>query len=96
MGSPNEIEPEKPTVTSTIETMPSSSQLSEEESIRRQPDRDVRNALWAIITGIALPCVPIVAILAVLLYFRFHYHIQPWEGYAELALNTTVTGTQRV
>ena len=80
---------EKSEVTTVVEQTTSSGS-SEEEGLRQRPDRDVRNAVWTIVTGVALPCIPIIVILAILLYFIFH-RVKPWNGYAELAMNTNTT-----
>jgi hypothetical protein len=65
-----------------------------EQDRNRRPDKDVRSALWAIVTGVALPCLPILVILAVLIAVIFEHRIKPWEGFAELALNSTGTAAK--
>lgn len=65
------------TVTS-VETSP-----VEIESAHLKTERRVRQAIWTIVGGVALPCIPIIVITTVLLYFIFHHqvHLSPgWEA----------------
>lgn len=54
-----------------------------------RPNRDVAAAVWAIVCGVALPCIPVIVVSAILLYFIFHYQIVPRPGWPELHLTTT-------
>jgi hypothetical protein len=76
-------------ITATTDVHRVDSPVPIEESRNRRPDKDVRSAVWAIVTGVALPCIPILVILAVLLAFIFEHRVKPWDGYLELALNST-------
>lgn len=91
MASINRSFTEKLEATATVQPV-ASSPSSEEQGIRQGSDRDVKNAIWAIVTGVALPCIPILVILAVLFAFIFKYKISPWEGYPQLALNRSSGG----
>jgi hypothetical protein len=47
-------------------------------------ERRLRQAVWTIVAGVALPCIPILAITAVLFYFIFHYQVHLSPGWEEL------------
>lgn len=47
------------------------------------PSRALANAIWAIVCGVALPCVPIIVITAILLWVIFKYRVFPPSGLAE-------------
>jgi hypothetical protein len=72
----------KVAVTATIEPVAASPAAVEEAVIKTE--RRIRQAIWTIVCGVALPCIPIIAITAVLLYFIFHYQIHLSPGWTEL------------
>jgi len=47
-------------------------------------ERRVKQAIWAIVGGVALPCIPIIVITIVLLYFIFHHQVHLSKGWEEL------------
>ncbi|KPI34827.1 uncharacterized protein AB675_4876 [Cyphellophora attinorum] len=49
------------------------------------PERKLKRAIYAIVGGVALPCIPILVITGVLLYFIFHHRVNLNEGLAEFA-----------
>jgi hypothetical protein len=57
------------------------------------PERRLKQAVWAIVGGVALPCIPIIVITAVLLYIIFHYRVDLSQGLPEFA--PTVNATKR-
>ncbi|ETN36248.1 uncharacterized protein HMPREF1541_08525 [Cyphellophora europaea CBS 101466] len=57
------------------------------------PERRLKQAIWAIVGGVALPCIPIIVITAVLLYFIFHFRVDLTKGLPEFA--PTVNETHR-
>lgn len=59
-----------------------------EEKAAAGPSRNVKAAVYAIIWGVALPCIPIIVISAVLLYVIFKHEIIPVQGWPELQLQT--------
>ena len=80
---------------STATVTVSDTSLASEEAIVR-PERRLRQAVWAIVGGVALPCIPILLITSVLLYVVFHYRLDLSGGLPELALfenETHRTGT---
>ncbi|KAK4954450.1 hypothetical protein LTR10_007881 [Elasticomyces elasticus] len=92
MGVPNE----KDGVTATTNAVPESDNTQKEELNHEEetggyakPDRNVAAAVWTIVCGVGIPCIPVVVISAVLLYFIFHYEIKTHTGYLELQLQTT-------
>lgn len=70
---------EEPTATVTsVEASPAAI-----ESAQLKTERRFRQAIWTIVGGVALPCIPIIVITILLLYFIFHHqvHISPgWEA----------------
>ena len=57
-----------------------------DERATSKPNRDVAAAVWTVTCGVALPCIPVIVISAILLYFIFHYRIIPHPGWPELQL----------
>ncbi|KAK3648872.1 hypothetical protein LTR56_007312 [Elasticomyces elasticus] len=104
MGAPNE----KDGVTATATPVPENDDSPKEELIHEEetggyakPDRNVAAAVWTIVCGVGIPCIPVVVISAVLLYFIFHYEIKTPTGYLELQLQTmqahhTMNATERL
>ena len=74
--------------TQSLEQTPSS-----QEQAGFVPERRLKQAIWAIVGGVALPCIPIIIITAVLLYFIFHYRMHLSEGLPDFA--TAVNETTR-
>ncbi|KAK5677772.1 hypothetical protein LTS10_009655 [Elasticomyces elasticus] len=92
MGAPNG----KDGVTATTTAVPESDTTPKDELDHEEetggyvkPDRNVAAAVWTIVCGVGIPCIPVVVISAVLLYFIFHYEIETHTGYLELQLQTT-------
>lgn len=54
------------------------------EEATTRPEQKVREAVWAIVAGVALPCIPVIGITSVLLYCIFHYRLDITDGLAEL------------
>ncbi|KAK5128573.1 hypothetical protein LTR85_003244 [Meristemomyces frigidus] len=61
--------------------------IAEVEAGSKKPDRNLAAAVWAIVCGVALPCIPVLVVSAVLLYFIFHYRIVPATGWADLHID---------
>jgi hypothetical protein len=55
-----------------------------EEAALTATERRIRQAVWTIVAGVALPCIPIIVITIVLLYFIFHYQVHVSSGWEEL------------
>lgn len=66
------------------------------ESNAKKPSRDLIAAIWAIVCGVALPCIPILVVSAVLLWFIYHYRVIPSAGLAEFHLAATASGPQKL
>lgn len=66
------------------------------ESNAKRPSRDLIAAIWAIVCGVALPCIPILVISAVLLWFIYHYRVIPSAGLAEFYLVPTAIASQNL
>jgi hypothetical protein len=60
---------------------------SDEESAAVGPDRDAKAAIYTVVCGVALPCIPIIVIFATLLYVIFKHQIIPVDGWPELRLS---------
>ena len=60
--------------------------VAAEESGSAPPDRNVAAAIWAIVCGVALPCIPVIIISVVLMYFISHYQVIPRPGWPELQI----------
>jgi hypothetical protein len=78
-------------VTATTTTLDEDDSQEADESGTTKPDRNLKAAIWAIVCGVALPCIPVIIISTVLVLFVFlqRDHLSP--GYPELALPTTNT-----
>jgi hypothetical protein len=75
---------EKPLVQATVTPVAADDDLGSLESDTSRPGRDLRQAIYTIVGGVALPCIPIIVITAVLLYFIFKHRIVPVAGWPEL------------
>lgn len=53
------------------------------EDNARCPSRALASAIWAIVCGVALPCIPIIVITTVLLWVIFKHRIIPPPGLAD-------------
>ncbi|KAJ9625417.1 hypothetical protein H2204_010390 [Knufia peltigerae] len=73
---------EKPIVEASVTAVQDDPNTLEGDTIR--PSRDLKSAIYAIVGGVALPCIPIIVVSAVLLYFIFKHRIVPREGWPEL------------
>lgn len=56
------------------------------ENNARRPQRDVTQAIYTVLWGVALPCIPIIVVSAVLLSFIFKYRVVPRPGWPEFYL----------
>jgi len=87
-----ESETKKTTVTATTTALPRDDEVAvAEESGSARPDRNVAAAIWAIVCGVALPCIPVIIISAVLMYFILHYRVIPRAGWPELQIQAIQT-----
>lgn len=50
--------------------------LEANEAAEVIPERSLRRAIWTIVYGVGLPCIPIIVISAVLLYIIFRYRLK--------------------
>ena len=66
----------------TVQPMEASPSAVEEAVI--STERRLRQAVWTIVVGVALPCIPIIMITAVLFYFILHYQVHLSPGWEEL------------
>lgn len=53
-----------------------------------RPERNLAKAIWAIVCGVALPCIPIIVVSIVLLVVIFKYRVIPRAGWPEFYLAT--------
>lgn len=51
-----------------------------DESGVRKADRNLKAAIWTIVCGVGLPCIPIIVISGVLLYIILHKRVHPTPG----------------
>lgn len=65
--------------------------LEANEAAEVIPERNLTRAIWTIVYGVALPCIPIVVISAVLLYIIFHYRLVLHPGLPELQIPPSST-----
>ncbi|KAJ9603743.1 hypothetical protein H2200_011929 [Cladophialophora chaetospira] len=68
--------------TATVEPMEASPAAVEEAVFKTE--RRLNQAVWTIVGGVALPCIPIIVITVILLYFIFHHQVHLSQGYEEL------------
>ncbi|PSR88499.1 hypothetical protein BD289DRAFT_482101 [Coniella lustricola] len=66
-----------------------------EENVPR-PSRDLIAAIWAIICGVALPCIPILVVSAVLIGLIFRYRVIPRPGWPEFIVTSTAGSSHNV
>lgn len=59
---------------------PSEEPLEANEAAEIIPARNLTRAIWAIVYGVALPCIPIIVISAILLYIIFHHQLKLHPG----------------
>lgn len=64
----------------------SDSFLAQQEMQR--PNRNLRNAIYTIICGVALPCIPVIVVSSVLLYITFKHRIIPQPGWPDLYITS--------
>lgn len=84
-SKPGEV---KTNVIASVEPLLGSSSI-EEPATSQRPNRDVKKAIWAIVTGVALPCIPILVVLILLIYLIYKHKLDIWTGYVELLPNGT-------
>ena len=58
-----------------------------DESGVRKADRNLKAAIWTIVCGVGLSCIPVIAISGVLLYSVLHKLVRPTLGWSELELH---------
>jgi hypothetical protein len=78
-------------VTTTTTVLDQDDSQEADESGTPKPDRNLKAAIWAIVCGVALPCIPVIIISAVLVAFVFLQREDLYPGYPELALPTKHT-----
>jgi hypothetical protein len=61
------------------------------EELHLEPAHNITRATWTIVCGVALPCIPILIITTVLLYYIFRHRLVLSPGLPEL--QTAATGT---
>lgn len=61
----------------------SESSVGDLESDSRKPERHLAQAIWTIVCGVALPCIPIIVVSTVLLVVIFKYRVVPRDGWPE-------------
>jgi hypothetical protein len=72
----------KPTVAAaTTEISKNSSSVGRDA---QRPDQNIKGAIYAIVCGVVLPCIPVIVISAVLLCIIFKHRIVPQPGWPEL------------
>jgi hypothetical protein len=54
------------------------------EAVVAAPERNLTQATWTIVWGVALPCIPVVVITTALLYIIFHHRLVLQPGWAAL------------
>lgn len=79
------------TVTSIDDTDPQAL-----ESDSRKPERHLAQAIWTIVCGVALPCIPIIVVSTVLLVVIFKYRVVPRDGWPEFYVETAENGINNV
>jgi hypothetical protein len=67
--------------------------LVDTETVTCQPDKNLKAAIWTIVCGVTLPCIPITIVTIVLLWFIFAHRIIPELG---LFANFTYPGAASV
>ncbi|KIV79255.1 hypothetical protein PV11_06824 [Exophiala sideris] len=87
---------EKPIVSATVTSVTADSDPGALESDTAKPSRDLKQAIYAIVGGVALPCIPIIVVSAVLLYVIFKHRIVPREGWPDLYVATAKAATGNV
>lgn len=55
------------------------------------PERNLKRAIWTIVYGVALPCIPIIVICAILLYIIFHHQLKLNPGVSVLQVQHAAT-----
>lgn len=66
-----------------------------EENVPR-PSRDLLAAIWAIICGVALPCIPILIVSGVLIGLIYRYRVIPHPGWPEFIVASTAQTSHNV
>ncbi|KIW50243.1 hypothetical protein PV05_11850 [Exophiala xenobiotica] len=85
---------EKPVVQATVTPVNDDPVSLESDTVR--PGRDLRSAIYTIVGGVALPCIPIIIVSAVLLYFIFKHRVVPRAGWPELYVPTDNPGISNI
>ncbi|KAL6244665.1 hypothetical protein RBB50_008193 [Rhinocladiella similis] len=85
---------EKPLVEASVTAVQDDPDTLESDTVR--PSRDLRSAIYTIVGGVALPCIPIIVVSAVLLYFIFKYRVVPRAGWPELYVPTDKIGYDNI
>ncbi|KAF3763160.1 hypothetical protein M406DRAFT_73790 [Cryphonectria parasitica EP155] len=66
-----------------------------EDNVNR-PNRDLVAAIWAIVCGVALPCIPILVVSGVLLGVIFRYQVVPQVGRPEFIIASHTVGSENL
>lgn len=71
-------------ITVTTEPVPEDSSVL--EKLQPKPAHDITRAIWTIVSGVALPCIPILVITTILLYYIFRHRLVLSPGLPELQI----------
>ncbi|OQO02360.1 hypothetical protein B0A48_11914 [Cryoendolithus antarcticus] len=84
-------QPEKSGVTSKITAVPGEDDtlIKDNEAAFAKPDRDLAKAIWTIVCGVALPCIPVIVISAVLIWFILSKQVKTQHGWPEFYIQAT-------
>lgn len=88
--------PEKQPVATTTAMTEAPTDLPPVEADPQPPPRNIRNAIYTIVCGAALPSIPILAITTALLYVIFKNRVIPRPGWPELYTNAAQEGHQNI
>lgn len=66
------------------------------EGDARRPERHLAQAIWTIVCGVALPCIPILVVSTVLLVVIFKYRVVPRAGWPDFYVEQAYDGIDNV
>lgn len=84
----------KSTVAATTTEVPTHLSIAERDA--QPPRQNLKSAVYTIVCGVVLPCIPVIVISAVLLDIIFKHRVIPHPGWPELYLNATKHGNRTV
>ncbi|OQN95665.1 hypothetical protein B0A48_18189 [Cryoendolithus antarcticus] len=84
-------QPEKSGVTSNTTAVPGEDDtlIKDNEAAFAKPDRDLAKAVWTIVCGVALPCIPVIVISAVLIWFILSKQVKTQRGWPDFYIQAT-------